>query len=156
FAIEARNAMRGDPHLPGEHVAISLRDTGTGIPPDVVGKVFDPFFTTKEPGAGTGLGLSQVYGFARQSGGTVAIDSTTGGTVLTMWLPRSLRPLAGAEDDVDLSGSAHGGGRVLVVEDNVQVAEVTAQTLRSMGFEVEVVDRARKVLDRLSGGGETI
>src|SRR5262249_45842507 len=75
FAIDVRNATRSRGLLDNDHVAIALRDSGVGIPPEVIGKVFDPFFTTKEPGAGTGLGLSQVYGFARQSGGAVSLDS---------------------------------------------------------------------------------
>ena len=75
FTIDVRNAAQGGNAMDTEHVAIALRDNGTGIPPDVIGKVFDPFFTTKEPGEGTGLGLSQVYGFAQQSGGTVGLDS---------------------------------------------------------------------------------
>ncbi|HET7882894.1 MAG TPA: ATP-binding protein, partial [Acetobacteraceae bacterium] len=157
FAIETHNVMRGDPSFGDEHVAIALRDSGTGIPPDIVAKVFDPFFTTKEPGVGTGLGLSQVYGFARQSGGTVEIDSPAGaGTVVTLRLPRSLKSLPGAADDGDATAAADIGGRILVVEDNAQVAEVTAQTLRSMGFDVEVVDRARKGLDRLAADPQSI
>ena len=90
-----------------EHVAIALRDSGIGIPPDVIGKVFDPFFTTKEPGEGTGLGLSQVYGFAQQSGGAVSLDSVPGrGTTITIRLPRSRKPLptARGDDDTALRG----------------------------------------------------
>ena len=90
FTIDVRNAARGGGMLNSEHVAIALRDSGIGIPPDVIGKVFDPFFTTKEPGEGTGLGLSQVYGFAHQSGGAVSLDSVPGqGTTITIRLPRS-------------------------------------------------------------------
>src|SRR5260221_10787328 len=76
--------------LSGEFVAISLADTGSGIPADILPHVFEPFFTTKEVGKGTGLGLSQVYGFAKQSGGTATITSTVGrGTVITLYLPRT-------------------------------------------------------------------
>jgi signal transduction histidine kinase len=74
----------------GQYVCISVKDTGTGMPPDVLTRAFDPFFTTKAPGKGTGLGLSQAYGFARQSGGMVRIESELGrGTVVRIFLPRS-------------------------------------------------------------------
>src|ERR1700693_5043661 len=88
FTIDVRNAARGGRTLNSEHVVIALRDSGIGIPHDVIGKVFDPFFTTKEPGEGTGLGLSQVYGFAHQAGGTVTADSKGGqGSTITVYLP---------------------------------------------------------------------
>ena len=80
--------MAGD--LEGEFVALTVADTGQGIPPDILAKVFDPFFTTKPDGKGTGLGLSQVHGFVHQSGGTVAIQSEIGqGTRVTLYLPRA-------------------------------------------------------------------
>jgi two-component system NtrC family sensor kinase len=94
IAIAARNAAdvtepRGDCPT-GDFVAISVRDSGTGIAPEILDKVFDPFFTTKDAGKGTGLGLSQVYGFAEQSGGTVTVKSQPGhGTEVTLWLPRA-------------------------------------------------------------------
>jgi PAS domain S-box-containing protein len=150
LTIDVRNATQGGSAVANEHVAIALRDTGTGIPPEVIGKVFDPFFTTKEPGEGTGLGLSQVYGFAQQSGGSVSLDSTPGrGTTITIRLPRSYKPLATAPDGDEASGATRISGRILLVEDNAQVAEVTAQMLRDMGFQVEIVNRARKAMARL-------
>ncbi len=150
FAIDVRRIPAGSSGFACEYVAIELRDTGTGVPPDVITKVFDPFFTTKEVGVGTGLGLSQVYGFAQQSGGTVSIDSTLGrGATVTICLPRTRKSPAQADGVVgDAAGVA--GGLILLVEDNPDVANVTAQMLRAMGHEVEVVDRARKALDRLS------
>src|SRR5262249_40292026 len=134
----------------GEHVTIALRDTGTGISPDLIGNVFDPFFTTKEAGEGTGLGLSQVYGFVQQSGGSVAIDSWPGrGTVLTIRLPRSHKAAATAGEQENAAAAPHRQERILLVEDNAEVATVTAQMLGSMGFTVETADRGRKALDRL-------
>ena len=150
FEVTARNADC-------DHVAIALLDNGVGIPADLIGKVFDPFFTTKEPGEGTGLGLSQVYGFAQQSGGTVNLDSVPGrGTTITIRLPRTHRPLPAAPANHDPARSPLLKARILLVEDNPQVAEVTAQTLTAMGFEVEVTDRARKALDRLEHGTEAV
>ncbi len=153
LAIDVRNAAPGRGTLDTEHVAIALRDTGVGIPPDVIGKVFDPFFTTKEPGEGTGLGLSQVYGFAQQSGGTVSLDSVPGsGTTITIRLPRSRKQMPIAPGDGGTTRSVPPGGCILLVEDNPQVADVTTQMLTAMGFRVEMVDRARKALDRLCDG----
>ena len=158
FAIDVRNTVRGGGGtMDSDHVAIALRDTGVGIPPDVMGKVFDPFFTTKEPGEGTGLGLSQVYGFARQSGGAVGLDSMPGrGTTITIRLPRSREPLPATAAPGDASSAPPVSARILLVEDNPQVADVTSQMLRAMGFQVEVTDRARKALDRLEREAEGI
>ncbi len=150
FAIDVRNAIRGAGTLHTDHVAIALRDTGVGIPPDVLGKVFDPFFTTKDPGEGTGLGLSQVYGFAQQSGGAVSLNSVPGqGTTVTIRLPRSMKPVASVPEDESAAGQPAVRARILLVEDNPQVADVSAQMLTAMGFQVEVAGRAREALDRL-------
>jgi PAS domain S-box-containing protein len=157
FAIDVRNTARGGATMDSDQVAIALRDTGVGIPPDVIGKVFDPFFTTKEPGEGTGLGLSQVYGFARQSGGAVSLDSVPGhGTTITIRLPRSHKALPATVEPGGASRTPPVSARILLVEDNPQVADVTSQMLRAMGFQVEVTDRAREALDRLERGAEEI
>jgi CheY-like chemotaxis protein len=145
-----RNGVPSEATLNRQHVAITLRDTGIGIPADVIGKVFDPFFTTKQPGEGTGLGLSQVYGFVQQSGGSVSLDSTPGhGTTITIRLPRSANQLPAVPSQRSTDGAAAVSGNILLVEDNPQVADVTTQMLNTMGFHVEVVDRARKALERL-------
>lgn len=148
FEITVRNAGPDMADAPaGAHVAVVLRDTGVGIPAEVMGKVFDPFFTTKQPGSGTGLGLSQVYGFAQQSGGAVRIDSTPGGgTTIVLYLPRSDKqpPAKGPASAPDMTGAV--GRRVLLVEDNPEVAQVTAQMLFAMGLDVMLADRARGAL----------
>jgi CheY-like chemotaxis protein len=157
--INVRNVPAGgnDRVLDTDHVAIALRDSGVGIPPELIGKVFDPFFTTKEPGEGTGLGLSQVYGFARQSGGTVSLDSQPGnGTTITIRLPRSQKQMPAARGNDRPFTAELVNGRILLVEDNPQVADVTAEMLGAMGFEVEVIDRARKALDRLGSAADGI
>jgi len=165
IAVNARDAMpdggrfeisvaNADPRMAdapaGEHVAIVLRDTGTGIAPDLLGKVFDPFFTTKGPGSGTGLGLSQVYGFAQQSGGAVRIASTPGnGTTIALYLPRSLKRLAEKRAATGAGLERAAEFRVLLVEDNPEVAQVTQQMLQAMGLEVALADRAGAALHLL-------
>ena len=114
FSMTAMNSARA-PDTPtgplrGQFVAVALKDTGNGIPADMLGKVFDPFFTTKAVGKGTGLGLSQVYGFAHQSGGTVTIESKPGlGTTVTIYLPRSEK--AAAEEERKNSGRGRRSAR---------------------------------------------
>jgi PAS domain S-box-containing protein len=139
IAITAENASlsadtRQD-NLAGDFVALHVSDTGPGIAPDVLPKVFDPFFTTKEVGKGSGLGLSQVHGFAHQSGGTVTINTEVGrGTIVTLYLPKAQtepRPLATGR-----SAEGSSGGAVLLIEDNPDVLEVTTSMLHELGFEV--------------------
>jgi len=114
-----------------------VRDTGFGIPPEVLPKVFEPFFTTKEVGKGTGLGLSQVYGFARQAGGQANIASEVGrGTEITIFLPRSQEALSQEEDDPVLDPDWQGEGTILLVEDNNEIAEVSKANLEELGYRV--------------------
>ena len=134
-----------------DQVVIELRDNGIGMPQEDIGKAFDPFFTTKQPGEGTGLGLSQVYGFVQQAGGVVAIESEPGvGTAVVIRLPRSNKALPAPRQSEDAAEPPQMNGRVLLVEDNPQVADVIAQMLDAMGLQVETVDRARKAVDRLA------
>ncbi len=140
--------------LKGDFVALSLTDTGCGIPPDVVPRVFEPFFTTKEVGRGTGLGLSQVYGFAVQSGGTASLASEPGrGTTITLYLPRTREALARAEPQGDAAVPRDGHGRVLLVEDNAAVAEVTVATLEELGYEVRHAPDPATAVRLLEGEG---
>lgn len=143
IAIGAENrtvAQTSEELAAGDYVVIQVKDTGTGIPPELISKVIEPFFTTKSVGKGTGLGLSTAYGFARQSGGTLQIDSSLGhGTTVALWLPRSAdapvvvpAPPAQAE-----APRAHGkGGSILLVDDSAELRELTAQSLADCGFEV--------------------
>ena len=140
--LEAGRAPDG---LGGAFVVIAVSDSGQGMTPDVLSRVFDPFFTTKAVGKGTGLGLSQVHGFCRQSGGTVTIDSTPGsGTVVTLYLPRSHDSRPSAHDD-EASPSA-AAGKVLLVEDNADVAEVSQAMLEEIGYTVRLAADARQAL----------
>ena len=124
--------------LTGEYVAIRVKDTGVGIPPDALQRVFEPFFTTKEIGKGTGLGLSQVYGFAKQAGGLASIESEPGvGTTVTLFLPRTTDTAArGLSNTQEVFHQATQQGRILLVEDNAQVAEVTRGFLEELGYAV--------------------
>ena len=143
----------GDQDLKGDFVAVSVSDTGVGIPLDILPRVFDPFFTTKEVSKGTGLGLSQVYGFGQQSGGRVTVTSELGlGTSFTLYLPRTrARPKAAAAveqaADPEVSGAS-----ILVVEDNPEVAEVAAGLLEQLGHRVRVVSAAAAALAALQDG----
>jgi signal transduction histidine kinase len=138
--------------LAGDFLVIEIADTGCGIPAEVLPRVFEPFFTTKDVGAGTGLGLSQVHGFAHQSGGAVDIDSAPGqGTRVRLYLPASggVASAAVAEDPPHEHRAA---GTVLVVEDDLDVADLTANSLEHCGFSVLVAHRARAALDLLREG----
>ena len=136
---------------PGDYVVVTVADSGTGMPPDVLAKAFDPFFTTKEPGKGSGLGLSMVYGFVRQSGGHVRLESTSGkGTRVCLYLPRapsSTTVQAGGDQPVL---HARGGGEtVLVVEDEPQVRQIAQAHLRSLGYQVLAAGNGAEALDIL-------
>jgi PAS domain S-box-containing protein len=165
FAFNARDAMKdggtlrisahnvvldGTPEgLKGEHVALRVSDTGTGMSPETRERVFEPFFTTKSFGEGTGLGLSQVFGFAKQIGGAVTAESEFGkGSTFTLYLPAS-RGATAAESKVNGSAAL---GKVLVVEDDTIVAELAAGMLGELGFDAVVAHSAKEALDRLAGG----
>jgi CheY-like chemotaxis protein len=132
--------------LEGAFVALRVSDTGSGIAPDVLPRVFDPFFTTKQADKGSGLGLSQVHGFAHQSGGTVSIDSELGkGTTVTLYLPRANEVTPGTERADE--GMMAGDGCVLVVEDNPDVAEATVSMLEQLGYIVRAAGDADAALE---------
>jgi signal transduction histidine kinase/CheY-like chemotaxis protein len=122
--------------LVGEFVVITLMDTGAGMPADVMARAFEPYFTTKPAGRGSGLGLSQVYGFAHQSGGSAILGSAPGqGTAITLFLPRADANPAMAAEIAAQPASSFGSGRILLVEDDPRVAEATQDLLHSMGFD---------------------
>jgi PAS domain S-box-containing protein len=130
----------------GEFVALHVSDTGCGIAPDVLPNVFDPFFTTKQEGKGSGLGLSQVHGFAHQSGGTITVRTELGkGTTFTIYLPRANEEAGTTEFEPALERSV--GGTVLLVEDNPGVAEVTVLMLKDLGYEVQAVSGPTAALE---------
>jgi CheY-like chemotaxis protein len=143
--------------LAGDYVRLSITDTGTGMAPEVRARVFEPFFTTKDIGKGSGLGLAQVHGFATQSGGSVQIDSEIGqGTTISLYLPRTEKqPAADRHHLVDLHVERQhpgGAGSVLLVEDDDEVAELVAQMLQQLGYEVTRVASAAAALGALANG----
>jgi PAS domain S-box-containing protein len=128
--------LRSPDVVPGQYILLAVRDTGTGMPADVLARAFEPFFTTKEMGQGTGLGLSMVYGFIKQSGGHIEIESRAGrGTTIRMYLPRAIEESVtepvGSAQPIALPG---GSETVLVVEDNESVREYSSDILRSVGY----------------------
>jgi len=128
---------------PGRYICVSVEDTGTGMTPEVRARAMDPFFTTKEVGKGSGLGLSQVYGFAVQSGGYVLIDSTLGrGTVVGFYLP-----VRTAKDEEPTTSAPM--AKVLLVEDDPDVQLVAMETLRHLGYAVLTADEGKAALDIL-------
>ena len=141
----------------GDYVRVAVRDTGVGMPEDVMRKAFDPFFTTKPLGQGTGLGLSMIYGYARQSGGYVALDSEAGvGTAVRLYLPRS--EVGDATPDAPayaaLSPAAEPGARresVLVVEDDETVRRLVVELLRGEGLQVVQAATGTEGMQMLSG-----
>ncbi|WP_286192338.1 response regulator [Roseomonas genomospecies 6] len=159
LTIEAGNAFLDDPYAarhaevaPGQYVMLAVTDTGCGIPPDVLDHVFEPFFTTKPEGQGTGLGLSMVYGFVKQSGGHINIYSEPGqGTTVRIYLPRAHQ----AEDVVTVveNGPAAGGSEtVLVVEDDEDVRATVVEMLCDLGYRVLKARDAQSALAIVESG----
>jgi signal transduction histidine kinase/ActR/RegA family two-component response regulator len=169
LAINARDAMPGGGHIEirtrnvsevpqslkpdlddGEYVCISVHDDGPGMPDDVLSRAFEPFFTTKSHGKGTGLGLAQLYGFAKQSGGAAKIESELGeGTTVAIYLPRTrqepVRPASGRQD-----GHRGREARILIVDDDDDVRVVTAATIQELGYDVVSVATAQSAIDELA------
>jgi PAS domain S-box-containing protein len=157
ITLSAANAVlqKGDgvDQLEGEFVALAMTDTGVGIAPDVLPRIFEPFFTTKALGKGTGLGLAQVYGFSHQSGGTVIATSNVGsGTAITIYLPRKHATIVRVTATAPSEPSASGDGTILMVEDNPEVADVTASLLEQLGYRVLRANNATDALNRLQRG----
>jgi PAS domain S-box-containing protein len=157
--IEARNVhlRRSDKSIDlpaGDYVSISVSDTGIGMSAEVLARACEPFFTTKEPGKGSGLGLAQVYGLARQSGGSLRIDSAVGkGTTVALYLPRSREAAQPARELRSDSRTAAGRrrARILVVDDHEEVREVIAAHLDALGYQSVQAATGRTALAILGG-----
>jgi PAS domain S-box-containing protein len=132
---------------PGEYVAIAVRDDGAGMTSEIAARAFEPFFTTKEVGQGSGLGLSMVYGFCKQSGGHVRLTSAPGvGTTVTLYLPRADSPARRAAEPPPPPKPQGHGQRILVVEDNAALREVAVVVLRNLGYATLEAETARDAL----------
>jgi CheY-like chemotaxis protein len=175
LAINARDAMPGGGTLtietsnvyldedyaahhvevrPGEYVMLAVSDTGTGMPQDVIDRAFEPFFTTKEEGQGTGLGLSQVFGWVKQSGGHIKIYSELGhGTTIKLYLPRAETESAGKQAAQDLS-TPKGDETILVVEDNPNVRKTVIRQLHDLGYKTVEAESGSQALELAKGGLE--
>ncbi|HAW26418.1 MULTISPECIES: hybrid sensor histidine kinase/response regulator [Stutzerimonas] len=154
-AVISAPAERAEEPGPGEYVVLSVKDTGSGMTDEVLQKAFEPFFTTKEVGKGSGLGLAQVFGFAKQSGGGARIETELGvGTTVRVYLPRVTAPerslgLADHEQGTPIDEASH---KVLLVDDDPAVREVTAQMLSNLGYAVVQADGGRSALELLEQG----
>jgi len=157
LVVETANAeldeadVAGAELAPGRYVAIAVTDSGGGMTPEIKAKAIEPFFTTKGSGAGTGLGLSMVYGFARQSGGGLRIESEPGhGTTVTVYLPQADEGRPPHPAPSRPAREVRGEGQaILVVEDDPRVRLVTARRLRELGYAVAEAEGGREALDLL-------
>jgi signal transduction histidine kinase/ActR/RegA family two-component response regulator len=156
--ITTANLGTGQAPLPKElprrdYVTVSVADTGTGMSPDVLAKAFEPFFTTKDVGKGSGLGLSQVYGVAHQSGGTVQVETRLGeGSTFTVFFPRADAAVRSDEDRAPRGSESVTHASILVVDDDEDVRELTIRSLRTFGYRAIAVESGRAALDVLERG----
>jgi len=173
LAINARDAMPGGGHLtietanihldadyaaaqgdvtPGDYVRFSVTDTGTGMAPDVIEHIFEPFFTTKDVGEGTGLGLSMIYGFVKQSGGHITIYSEEGhGTTVNLFLPKSAGAAQQVAEPVTTEDSVGRGETILVVEDDADIRRYVVRVLSRLGYSILEAGSGEAALEVLQG-----
>lgn len=146
-------AAQPDGLRPGDYLRIAIRDNGEGMQPDVLARAVDPFFTTKPIGHGSGMGLAQAYGFARQSGGALQLHSTPGqGTEAVLYLPRAQEDVAAAARAPQPTGRRASGEVVLLVDDDALVREVVAPVLENSGFTVVTAEDGEQALRLLQSG----
>ncbi|TQV71249.1 hybrid sensor histidine kinase/response regulator [Denitrobaculum tricleocarpae] len=159
--VEEDKNYKGEVMPKGNYVAVEVEDTGCGIPREILDRIFDPFFSTKEVGAGTGLGLSTVYGIVKQTGGFIFVDSVVGrGTIFSLFLPHYV---AGAETEAVASGGEAqvqkdltGIGNVLLVEDEDAVRAFGSRALRNKGYTVLEANSGEQALEVLRDAAERI
>jgi PAS domain S-box-containing protein len=160
LTIEAGNVTLDDDSaarvgtVPGDYVVLAVADTGTGMSPEVLKYVFEPFFSTKDVGEGSGLGLSMAYGFAKQSGGSLQIESELdGGTIVRMYLPRANGPIAATEENARFPEERYeGNGNILVVEDDPDVRSLVVQILGDLGYQTTEAESGAAALTLLEDG----
>jgi len=152
--LDERYASQHPGAAAGDYVMLSVTDTGRGMSPEVVIRATEPFFTTKPQGQGTGLGLSMIYGFARQSGGHLEIESKVGaGTVVKLYLPRNEPGVTGADAEAGSSPVLSKGDEfILVVEDNAELRQLVMLQLATLGYKVRGVENGPAALAMLASG----
>jgi nitrogen-specific signal transduction histidine kinase/CheY-like chemotaxis protein len=163
LTLETRNVVLDENYAsmnsevtPGNYVMIAVSDTGQGIPGDVLDKVFEPFFTTKDVGKGSGLGLSMVYGFVKQSNGHIKIYSEKGhGTAVKLYLPQGAGVAEAPAAEMGIAGGEHGEESILIVEDDALVREYVVTQIGRMGYRTLTASNAAEGL-AIIGGGEHI
>lgn len=160
FSIQAENIHNGPAELSeelglssGEYIHLTISDTGCGMPPEIIEQAFEPFFTTKPEGQGTGLGLSMVYGFVKQSGGQIELKSEPGqGTSIELWLPKATQQEE--QDAIELPSTVVGGDEtILVVEDDAEVRRTTVDLLKELGYHVLEASGGSSALEVLRSHG---
>jgi PAS domain S-box-containing protein len=152
--IDADEAASGTDIAQGDYVVLAVSDTGVGMPPEVLARAVEPFFTTKPPGAGSGLGLSMIYGFVRQSGGYLTIASEIGtGTTARICLPRAEGHVVARLRKTVAHGLPTGSETILVVDDSSEMRQVAARHLRSVGYHVLCAENGPAALAQLQAGG---
>lgn len=136
--------------VPGEYIRLAVTDTGTGIPPEVLEHAFEPFFTTKDVGKGSGLGLSMIYGFVKQSGGYIRVNTRVGkGTTIALYLPRSKSLPAAPSNIIRFAKPGFGQETVLLVDDQPDVRRIACRILESLGYRVIEANDGPSALDAL-------
>ncbi|MDO9264269.1 MAG: response regulator, partial [Desulfosalsimonadaceae bacterium] len=139
---------------PGRHLCLTVRDTGHGMPTELIKRLYDPFFTTKEPGKGTGLGLSVVHGIVKNYGGTITVQSKPGmGSAFSIFLPvieKQIQP--GAKINLQ---APTGSERILFVDDEKSIMDLGRQVLEQLGYQVEALTSSVKALELFKAGPET-
>jgi CheY-like chemotaxis protein len=154
--LDEQYAQENAELTPGDYVAVFVSDSGTGMAPEVIERAFEPFFTTKGVGRGTGLGLSMVYGFAKQSRGHAKIYSELGhGTSVKLYLPRAVHDVEETVPGRPEACTLHAGGReaILVVEDDASVRTVAVKCLKGVGYQVQEAPDGRAALEILQRPG---
>jgi CheY-like chemotaxis protein len=159
LTLETRNVVLDENYpgmtseiKPGNYVMIAVSDTGEGIPGSLLDKVFEPFFTTKEVGKGSGLGLSMVYGFVKQSNGHIKIYSEEGhGTTVKLYLPAAAGVPDALAAETGFSGSEHGDESILIVEDDALVREYVVTQISRLGYHTMAAGNAAEALAIIDG-----
>jgi CheY-like chemotaxis protein len=159
LTLETRNVVLDENYAgmnsevsPGSYVMIAVSDSGEGIPASLLEKVFEPFFTTKDVGKGSGLGLSMVYGFVKQSNGHVKIYSEEGhGTTVKLYLPQAAGGAPVLAADAGISGIEHGDESILIVEDDALVREYVVTQISGLGYQTQAASNAAEALVIIDG-----